>query len=371
MTDTIEPMARVIDYQLAKDLVETAWADGMGLIGPGGLLTGLTKRCSRPLWRRSSVSIWVMTSTNPAGHNRGNSRNGTRAKTVLTEAGPVQSEVPRDREGSFEPGIVRKRRRRLDGIDQIVLSLTARGLTTGEVAVHFAEVYCAKVNRMAQRLLRMRSPGCSTHSVLARRPRDSPTSSASSWAWISRRAMSSMCSLLRSWPTAARLCVRTGRRRASKSASRVPRASWSSRRPGPGLRRASGTPPRAWRLGAGRRRAVRHPAAAPRGRRGGRPSRTCGRSGRQVRWDADVTASTLLVAAQLASSFCVLGRAAGFGGVDEHRQAGVGGKLEGVVHQFQAPDDGVVDLLGAGSVQADIVRGPSGPGTPRCALRAP
>lgn len=105
---------------------------------------------------------------NPAGRNRGNSRNGTRAKTVLTEVGPVQIEVPRDREGSFEPGIVRKRQRRLDGIDQIVLSLTARGLTTGEVAVQFAEVYGAKVNRMAQRLLRMRSPGCSTHSVLGR-----------------------------------------------------------------------------------------------------------------------------------------------------------------------------------------------------------
>ena len=56
---------------------------------------------------------------------------------MLTEIGPVQIEVPRDRDASFDPVIVRKRQRRLDGIDEIVLSLTARGLTTGEVAAHF------------------------------------------------------------------------------------------------------------------------------------------------------------------------------------------------------------------------------------------
>jgi transposase-like protein len=66
---------------------------------------------------------------------------------VLTEIGPVEIEVPRDRDGSFEPQIVRKRQRRLDGIDEIVLSLTARGLTTGEVAAHFAEVYGARVSK--------------------------------------------------------------------------------------------------------------------------------------------------------------------------------------------------------------------------------
>jgi putative transposase len=81
------------------------------------------------------------------GRNRENSRNGTRAKTVQTEVGPVEIEVPRDRDGSFEPGIVRKRQRRLDGIDEIVLSLTARGLTTGEVAAHFADVYGATVSK--------------------------------------------------------------------------------------------------------------------------------------------------------------------------------------------------------------------------------
>jgi putative transposase len=90
--------------------------------------------------------------TEHLGHEHGqtpigeNMRHGTRTKTVLTEIGPVQIEVPRDREGSFEPVIVPKRKRRLDGIDQIVLSFTARGLTTGEIAAHFEEVYGAKVS---------------------------------------------------------------------------------------------------------------------------------------------------------------------------------------------------------------------------------
>jgi transposase-like protein len=83
----------------------------------------------------------------PVGRDGGNSRNSYRTKTVLTEFGPMQIEVPRDRDGTFEPAIVRKRARRLDGIDQIVLSLTARGLTTGEVAAHFAEIYGAKVSK--------------------------------------------------------------------------------------------------------------------------------------------------------------------------------------------------------------------------------
>ena len=82
-----------------------------------------------------------------AGRGSGNSRNGTRAKTVFTEIGPVEIEVPRDTNSSFEPQIVKKRQRRLTGVDEIVLSLTAKGLTTGEVAAHFADVYGASVSK--------------------------------------------------------------------------------------------------------------------------------------------------------------------------------------------------------------------------------
>ncbi|MDX6346435.1 MAG: putative transposase [Streptomyces sp.] len=83
----------------------------------------------------------------PAGKNSGNSRNGTRAKTVLTDVGPIEVKVPRDVEGSFEPHIVRKRQRRLTGVDEMVLSLSAKGLTHGEISAHLAEIYGAEVSK--------------------------------------------------------------------------------------------------------------------------------------------------------------------------------------------------------------------------------
>ena len=66
---------------------------------------------------------------------------------MLTEAGPVELDVPRDRDGSFTPKIVAKRQRRMSGVDELVLSLSAKGLTTGEVQAHLAEVYGAQVSR--------------------------------------------------------------------------------------------------------------------------------------------------------------------------------------------------------------------------------
>ena len=83
----------------------------------------------------------------PTGRDRGNSRNGTRAKTVITEVGPVQIEVPRDRDASFEPVTVPKRVRRLRGVDEMVISLVARGMSTGDVQAHLAEVYGTNVSR--------------------------------------------------------------------------------------------------------------------------------------------------------------------------------------------------------------------------------
>ena len=148
MTETISSMPEQIDaQQLAQQLVEKARAEGVDLVGPGGLLTGLTKTVLETALEAELSEHVGYDKHDPAGRNGSNSRNGTRAKTVLTEVGPVQIEVPRDRDGSFEPVIVRKRQRRLDGIDQIALSLTARGLTTGEIAAHFGEVYGAKVSK--------------------------------------------------------------------------------------------------------------------------------------------------------------------------------------------------------------------------------
>lgn len=84
----------------------------------------------------------------PVGQNTGNSRNGVRAKTVRTDnCGPVDIEVPRDRNGSFDPAIVKKWQRRSGDVDTIVLSLYSKGLTTGEISAHFAEIYGASVSK--------------------------------------------------------------------------------------------------------------------------------------------------------------------------------------------------------------------------------
>jgi putative transposase len=81
------------------------------------------------------------------GREGGDSRNGRRAKTVLTEIVPVQIQVPRDTDTSFDPQIVKKRQRRLRGVEEIVLSLSAKGLTTGEIAAHVDDVYGASVSK--------------------------------------------------------------------------------------------------------------------------------------------------------------------------------------------------------------------------------
>jgi putative transposase len=82
-----------------------------------------------------------------AGRNSGNSHNGVRPKTVTTEIGPVEIDVPRDRNSSFEPKLVRKRQRRLTGVEDMVCSLVAKGLTTGEVSAYLAEIYGALVSK--------------------------------------------------------------------------------------------------------------------------------------------------------------------------------------------------------------------------------
>ena len=133
--------------QLAEQLLAQAEEQNIELVGPGGLLNELTKNVLETALDAEMVEHLGYEKHDPDGRNSGNSRNGTRSKTVLTEIGPVEIEVPRDTESTFEPRIVKKRQRRLTGVDEIVLSLTARGLTTGEIAAHFQEVYGARVSR--------------------------------------------------------------------------------------------------------------------------------------------------------------------------------------------------------------------------------
>lgn len=146
-TEMIDPVTgEIIDeQQLAEQLLKQAKEQGVDLLGPEGLLNGLTKRVlETALEAEMTEHLGHEKHQQPEGTNI---RNGTRSKTVLTEIGPVEIDVPRDRAGSFEPKIVKKRQRRLTGVDEIVLALTARGLTTGEVAAHFDDVYGAQVSR--------------------------------------------------------------------------------------------------------------------------------------------------------------------------------------------------------------------------------
>jgi len=136
-----------LDQSVAEELVARARAEGVDLVGPGGLLGDLTKQILETGLEVELDEHLGYTKHDSAGRNSGNSRNGTRSKTVITEVGPVDIDVPRDRDSTFEPATVKKRQRRLNGVDSMVISLTAKGLTTGEVQAHLAETYGTDVSR--------------------------------------------------------------------------------------------------------------------------------------------------------------------------------------------------------------------------------
>ncbi|USX56696.1 IS256 family transposase [Lentzea sp. HUAS12] len=135
------------DEQLVAQLLSSAKASGLKLTGEGGVLQQLTKRLLESALEGEITDHLGYDKHDPAGRGTGNSRNGTRSKTVLTDVGPVEIDVPRDRDASFEPKIVAKRQRRLGGVDEMVISLAAKGLTTEEISAHLAEVYGAEVSR--------------------------------------------------------------------------------------------------------------------------------------------------------------------------------------------------------------------------------
>jgi len=141
-----EPSAEEI---AARELVRLAKEQGLSLTGPDGLLKQFTKSVlETALNEEMTEHLGHEKNRAPGARDSANVRNGTRAKTVLTHAsGQVELAVPRDREGTFEPVIVKKRQRRLTEVDEIVLSLYARGLTTGEIAAHFDQIYGASVSK--------------------------------------------------------------------------------------------------------------------------------------------------------------------------------------------------------------------------------
>ncbi|AUI51888.1 IS256 family transposase [Arthrobacter crystallopoietes] len=143
-----ENLRDMSEAEAARELVRMAREQGLSLTGPDGLLKQLTKTVIETPLDEEMTEHLGYEKHDAVAKETGNSRNGTRSKTVLTETtGPVEIEVPRDRDGSFEPVIVRKRQRRLNGVDEVVLSLYAKGLTTGEISAHFAEIYGASVSK--------------------------------------------------------------------------------------------------------------------------------------------------------------------------------------------------------------------------------
>jgi transposase-like protein len=132
---------------LAEGLVASARSSGLDLTGPDGLLTGLTRQVLETALRVEMAEHLGYDRHDPAGRRSGNSRNGSTPKTVRTEIGDVRVEVPRDRAGTFDPVVVPKHARRLAGFDANVLSLFAKGMTTGDIANHLADIYGTEVSR--------------------------------------------------------------------------------------------------------------------------------------------------------------------------------------------------------------------------------
>lgn len=136
--------------RLAEELVASAAQQGVQLTGEGGLLTALTRQVLQAALEVEMAHHLGYAKGDPLGRalaGGSNIRNGSTPKTVRTEIGEVTIEVPRDRAGTFTPQVVAKHQRRLAGFDEAVISLYAKGMTTGDIVAHLEEVYDTDVSR--------------------------------------------------------------------------------------------------------------------------------------------------------------------------------------------------------------------------------
>ena len=136
----------VVDEQLADQLLAKAQAEGVELLGPQGLLSQVTKAVLERALAEEMTEHLGYEKHDSAGRGSGNSRNGSTSKRLLTEVGPVDLQVPRDRAGSFDPRIVRKGQSRLDGFNDRIIALYARGMTTRDIRAHLREIYDVDVS---------------------------------------------------------------------------------------------------------------------------------------------------------------------------------------------------------------------------------
>ncbi|MGD7706087.1 IS256 family transposase [Microlunatus sp. Y2014] len=128
------------------DIVEQAQRDGLQLTGEGGVLPDLIKQAVEAALQGEMTAHLGYEKYAVEGRGSGNSRNGATSKTVQTAAGPAEVEVPRDRQGTFEPVTVPKGARRLTEFDDMVISLYAKGLTTRDIAEWLAQTYGAQLS---------------------------------------------------------------------------------------------------------------------------------------------------------------------------------------------------------------------------------
>jgi putative transposase len=126
------------DDDWLDDLIDRADAGGVALTGEGGFLPELVKAVLERGLGAELTGHLGYARGEAAGRGRGNSRNGTTPKTVATEVGPVALEVPRDRAGSFDPKLIGKGQRRLGGLDEMIISLYAGGITVRDIQHHLA-----------------------------------------------------------------------------------------------------------------------------------------------------------------------------------------------------------------------------------------
>src|SRR3984885_12071567 len=142
-----EPGRRpLIDEELADHLLDKARAEGAELLGPDGLLSQVTRAVLQRALAEEMTGHLGYDKHDPAGRGSGNSRNGTTAKTLLTDVGAVDLAVPRGRNGSFEPQIVRKGQTRLEGFNERIIALYARGMTVRDIRAHLREMYDVDVS---------------------------------------------------------------------------------------------------------------------------------------------------------------------------------------------------------------------------------
>lgn len=141
-----KPEQTTSEVDLAEQLLAQADAAGRTLVGPGGLLTELTQRVLERALDTEMTHHLGYAIGDKSGVGTGSSRNGRTTKTVLTDVGPVDITVPRDRNGSFEPAIVPKRQRRLEGLNDSIISLYSRGLTVRDTQAHLSEIYGVEVS---------------------------------------------------------------------------------------------------------------------------------------------------------------------------------------------------------------------------------